>query len=59
MPLRLILGCLRAVIIESSEAEIVCDAELRYDDKTRATGHAVWKRWRARYIAVHPDARNS
>ncbi|MFN8033097.1 MAG: PaaI family thioesterase [Mycobacterium sp.] len=39
---------LRAVVTESSEAEIVCDAELRYDDKTRATGHAVWKRWRSR-----------
>lgn len=23
-------------------------ATLRYDDKTRASGHAVWKRWRAR-----------
>jgi acyl-coenzyme A thioesterase PaaI-like protein len=39
---------LRAVLVESAEAEIVCDAELRYDDKTRATGHAVWKRWRSR-----------
>lgn len=39
---------LRAFVIESSEAEIVCDAELRYDDKVRATGHAVWKRWRTR-----------
>lgn len=39
---------LRAVVTKSSEAEIVCDAELRYDDKTRATGHAVWKRLRAR-----------
>ncbi|WP_081290981.1 PaaI family thioesterase [Mycobacterium asiaticum] len=39
---------LKAVIVKSSEAEIVCDAELVYADKTRATGHAVWKRWRAR-----------
>lgn len=39
---------LRAFVIESSEAEIVCDAELRYDDKVRATGHTVWKRWRTR-----------
>ena len=39
---------LRAVVTKSSEAEIVCDAELRHDDKTRATGHAVWKRWRSR-----------
>jgi acyl-coenzyme A thioesterase PaaI-like protein len=38
---------LRAFVIKSTEAEIVCDAELRYDDKTRATGHAVWKRWRS------------
>lgn len=37
-----------AVVTSSSEAEIVCDAELRFDDKTRATGHAVWKRLRAR-----------
>ena len=37
---------LRAFVVKSTEAEIVCDAELRYDDKTRATGHAVWKRWR-------------
>ena len=39
---------LRAFVIESREAEIVCEAELRYDDKVRATGHAVWKRWRTR-----------
>jgi len=39
---------LRAAVIESSEAEIVCDAELLYDDKTRATARAVWKRWRPR-----------
>ncbi|MEE3853113.1 PaaI family thioesterase [Gordonia sp. LSe1-13] len=39
---------LRAVIVESSEAEIICDVELRHDDKTRATGRAVWKRWRPR-----------
>ena len=39
---------LRAYVIKSTEAEIVCDAELLYDDKTRATGHAVWKRWRSR-----------
>jgi acyl-coenzyme A thioesterase PaaI-like protein len=39
---------LRAVVIESSEAEIICDAELQYQEKTRATGHAVWKRWRSR-----------
>lgn len=38
---------LRAVVTKSTEAEIVCDAELRYDDKTRATGHALWKRWRS------------
>ncbi len=39
---------LRAVVVKATEAEIVCDAELRYDDKPRATGHAVWKRWRVR-----------
>jgi acyl-coenzyme A thioesterase PaaI-like protein len=39
---------LRAVVIKSTEAEIICDAELRYDGKSCATGHAVWKRWRAR-----------
>ena|SRR5215217_8500650 len=39
---------LRAVVVKSTEAEIVCDAELLYDDKARATGHAVWKRWRSR-----------
>jgi acyl-coenzyme A thioesterase PaaI-like protein len=39
---------LRAVVVTSSEDEIVCDAELRHDDKIRATGHAVWKRWRTR-----------
>jgi len=39
---------LRAVVIKSTEAEITCEAELRYDDKTCATGHAVWKRWRHR-----------
>lgn len=39
---------LRAVVVASSEDEIVCDAELRYDDKVRATGHAVWARWRTR-----------
>jgi acyl-CoA thioesterase FadM len=39
---------LRAVVIESSEAEIVCDAQLLHDDKTRATARAVWKRWRPR-----------
>jgi acyl-coenzyme A thioesterase PaaI-like protein len=39
---------LRAFVITSTEAEIVCDAELRYDDKTHATAHAVWKRWRSR-----------
>jgi acyl-CoA thioesterase FadM len=38
---------LHALITKSTEAEIVCDAELRYNDKTRATGHAVWKRWRS------------
>jgi acyl-coenzyme A thioesterase PaaI-like protein len=38
---------LHAFVTESTEAEIVCDAELRYNDKTRATGHAVWKRWRS------------
>jgi acyl-CoA thioesterase FadM len=39
---------LRAVVIESSEAEIVCDAQLLHDHKTRATARAVWKRWRPR-----------
>lgn len=39
---------LRATIVESVEAEIVCDVELRFDEKVRATGHAVWKRWRPR-----------
>ncbi len=39
---------LRAVVTDSSPAEIVCDAELRFEDKTRATGHAVWKRLRPR-----------
>lgn len=39
---------LRAVVIESAEPEIVCAAELRYDGKVRATGRAVWKRWRPR-----------
>ena len=39
---------LRAVVIKSTEAEIDCDAELLYDDKIRATGRAVWKRWRSR-----------
>ncbi len=39
---------LRGVVVKATEAEIVCDAELRYDDKPRATGHAVWKRWRVR-----------
>lgn len=39
---------LRAFVIKSSEAEIVCNAELLYADKTRATGRAVWKRWRSR-----------
>jgi acyl-coenzyme A thioesterase PaaI-like protein len=39
---------LRAVLVKSTEAEIICEAELLYDDKTRATGHAVWKRWRTR-----------
>ncbi|MBX7434625.1 PaaI family thioesterase [Mycobacterium sp. Y57] len=39
---------LRAVVVKSTEPEIVCAAELRYDDKVRATGQAVWKRWRSR-----------
>jgi len=39
---------LRAVIVRSTEPEIICDAEVIYDGKTRATGHAVWKRWRSR-----------
>lgn len=39
---------LHAVVSNSSEVEIVCDAELRFEDKTRATGHAVWRRLRAR-----------
>ncbi len=39
---------LRAVVVTSSEAEITCDVELRYEDKTRATGHALWRRWRSR-----------
>jgi acyl-coenzyme A thioesterase PaaI-like protein len=39
---------LSAVVVKSSEAEIICDAELRYDGKVRASGHAVWKRWRTR-----------
>lgn len=39
---------LKAVVLESSAAEIVCEAELLFDGKTRATGHAVWKRWRTR-----------
>ncbi|WP_083043337.1 PaaI family thioesterase [Mycolicibacterium elephantis] len=39
---------LRAVVVKSTEPEIVCDAELLYDGKTRATGHAAWKRWRSR-----------
>ncbi|WAC91086.1 PaaI family thioesterase [Mycobacterium sp. Aquia_213] len=37
-----------AAVTKSAETEIICDVELRYDDKTRATGHAVWKRWRSR-----------
>jgi acyl-coenzyme A thioesterase PaaI-like protein len=39
---------LSAVVVESTEAEITCDAELSYENKVRATGHAVWKRWRVR-----------
>jgi acyl-coenzyme A thioesterase PaaI-like protein len=39
---------LRASIVQSTEPEIVCDVELLYADKIRATGHAVWKRWRVR-----------
>ena len=39
---------LRAVVVRATEAEIVCEAELQYDGKTCATGHAVWKRWRSR-----------
>ncbi|OBK27111.1 thioesterase [Mycobacterium asiaticum] len=39
---------LHAVVVKSSEPEIVCDVELLHDGKTRATGHAVWKRWRTR-----------
>lgn len=39
---------LRAVIVTSDESEIICDTELRYGDKVRATGQAAWKRWRAR-----------
>ena len=39
---------LRAEVIDASEAEIVCTAELVFEGKTRATGHAVWKRWRPR-----------
>ena len=39
---------LRAVIADSTEAQITCDVELLYAGKTRATGRAVWKRWRPR-----------
>ncbi|GAB91203.1 PaaI family thioesterase [Gordonia rhizosphera] len=39
---------LRAVIVEATEPEIVCEAQLLFDGKTRATGRAVWKRWRPR-----------
>lgn len=39
---------LRATIDESAEAEIVCAVELLFDEKVRATGRAVWKRWRPR-----------
>jgi len=39
---------LRAQVSDSSEAEILCDAELEWDGKVRATATAVWKRWRPR-----------
>ena len=39
---------LRAQVGDSSEAGIICEAELQWDGKVRATATAVWKRWRPR-----------
>lgn len=39
---------LRATLSAASEPEIACEIELAFDGKVRATGHAVWKRWRPR-----------
>lgn len=39
---------LRGYITRASESEIVCEAELVHDGKTRAAATALWKRWRTR-----------
>lgn len=39
---------LRAVIKDASESEITCHVELIFEEKTRATADALWKRWRPR-----------
>ena len=39
---------LRSVLSAVSEAEMICDVELSYDGKPRATAEATWKRWRPR-----------
>ena len=37
-----------AEIEEASEAQITAQVRLEWDGKERASGHAVWKRWRPR-----------
>lgn len=39
---------LLAVVTEADEAQMTVDVQLRWDGKPRATGVAVWKRWRPR-----------
>ena len=39
---------LRAVVTAAKQAEINCAAELIFEDKTRATAVARWRRWRPR-----------
>ncbi|MCW2784659.1 MAG: thioesterase [Marmoricola sp.] len=39
---------LLARVLEASEAEITAEVWLEWDGKPRATGTAVWKRWRPR-----------
>jgi acyl-coenzyme A thioesterase PaaI-like protein len=37
-----------AAVTAASEGEMTCTVELTWDGKVRATGSAVWKRWRPR-----------
>jgi acyl-coenzyme A thioesterase PaaI-like protein len=39
---------LRAIVTSATEPEMTADVELLWDGKVRATGTALWKRWRPR-----------